>query len=222
MDIAGLLREVTILSQYMSVIPVGVGLYCWSYLNRALRLFWLNVLCMLLIAVTNEYLIARQIENTPMVYVNILCDSVLLTAFFTTYMAQQRVRWIFVGLCLGLVLLVGWSLWQWTHALDTALRLSSLETGLVLIMAVLTMRALFRQTESGSLRQQPAVYLTGGVLAASSLTLVLTVFSEALYTYSVPAFTLFWNTLSPLSSLLFYIFTCIGFWRSRFWGVQSG
>lgn len=222
MDIAWLLKEVTILSQYMAIIPVGVGLYCWPYFNRPLRIFWLNVLFMLLISIVNEYLISERIANTPMVYVNTAIDSVLMTTFFITYMSNLRVRQFFIGLCVALLVFMGWAIWIFGNSITTALRLSSIESCLVVVMATVVIRKILRHTRVGSLRRQPVIYLAIGVLLASFLTLILTLFGTLLYTYSVPVFNLFWDTISPLLNILFYILTCIGFWQSRFRDVQLG
>ena len=215
MDIELFLEKMFQVVLYMSIVPIGVGIYCWAYLNWPLRIFWLSLVVGLLISLIGDYLMAKHINNHVMFYVNTATDAVLMTAFFSAFMPSPFLQKLYQWLCVGLLFFMGWGIWTWGSSLNTALRLSSIESCVVISMALLVLTNQLRQSTAVSLRRQPVVYIVVGVLVLNLFTLLLNLFGSQLYTYSARLFNLFYDTLAPLSNLLSYIFTCIGFWQSR-------
>jgi hypothetical protein len=211
---AKILEQILSISLYLVIFPIGIGLYRWPWLTRPLLIFWLSLVCGLLITLAGDYLVSQHITNHALFYVNTAIDAVLMTCFFTAFMTRS-LRWLFSGGAAAVWGYLGWSVRAHGISLTGSMQASSLETCMVVAMALVVLTGQFRQSASQSLRQQPAVYISFGVLLVNLITLVLNFGGSQLYTYSAELFNLFWDTLAPLAGLLSTLFACIGLWQSR-------
>lgn len=215
MDVGLLLEQFYGISVYLALVPLGIGLLRWHRLTKSLRAFWFVILGAFCVSLASEWFIAHHINNHLLLYANTAVDAVLMTLFFCTLplLTGKDSYWAW-GICIFFMAFMGFSVWYWGHSFQTTQLLSCTECVMVVVVILVVLRWQFTQSINRSLRRQPIVWILTGVLITNAITIVLSIFGSILYNYSGPFFNLFWDTLAPISLLIYYGFTCIGFWQS--------
>jgi hypothetical protein len=216
MDVGLLLEQFYGYSLYLALIPLAIGLLRWLRLSQPLRAFWFVILGGFCVSLVSEWFIANHINNHFLMYANTLVDAVLMCVFFSGLPPfVDKSRYWLIGVCGLFLLFMGFSIWYWGHSFHTTQLLSCTESLIILLAVLMLLRWQFRQSIHQSLRQTPIVWILTGVLLTNAITVILSIFGSILYSYSGPFFNLFWDTLAPISLLIYYGFTCIGFWQNQ-------
>jgi hypothetical protein len=200
---------------FLGIPPVLIGLLCWNRMNRALRYFWFAVLTTFVFMVTAEWLRLKHINNEFLSPIGTALDTIWMTLFFRELNRKGLIYRLAPWACALVLSLIVGLIWFNGISFEGSRTVSTVQSLLIELAALITLQRQFRQSVQVSLRHDPAVWILVGLAIMNALTVIINIFGTFLYNHSGPLFNRFWDVAAPVALLIYYGFTCVGFWQTR-------
>lgn len=197
------------ITTFVILIPIGVGLWRYSSLEREMK--WL--LLMLIPVAANQFFSiwwSNYVEknNLPFYYAYILMELLFVAKIYSLYLKRSRFRWLIpvLTICFS-VLFIGKFLCDVDALWEYSTHLRTIEGIIVLFFASAYFLHVYRRQEIMYLQKTSGFWIGGGLILYFTSNLLLFAFSELVFAQESGVFQSIWSIHAILTILLYISFT---------------
>lgn len=195
-----------------NVLPVGLGLWVWRWLNRPLRAIWGTALVSVSLTVSSVWLVNTGGNSHGLNYMGPVAYAVLYALAFWPQIGQPLVRQsirlfplVPMALAAGLFLGRGLELFMtWGYVVSDAW---------VLVLCLVWFREQVTYRPGDSLRATPWFWINTALLMEKLFSLLFNFTAQWLFGYNAPLFNVLFYGVTPFMNWLGAVLLCIGFWK---------